>query len=272
MSVHVSDLVWRCSKHSGTELLMLLALADWSDDKGYSFPSIAVLATKCRMSPRNAGYLLKALLDSGELEVKMNAGFKGPHGSTNLYRIAVKKLEAAQSDARVQPAAGVQHAAGVQPAAGVQSSVARGEAGFQEGVKPTAPNTSLIRQEPSDTSSKPTKRLPPCPYDQIRAIYNASLPNDHAPLPPKRAKVCDTSRKNLMLATWNFVLTEPKEDGSPRAENAADALDWFRRYFAKCWESDHLAGRSARGAGHEAWRCDLDHVLSPKCRTRVIEE
>ena len=61
MSVHVSAAVWKESAHAGTALLMLLALADFSDEQGNSYPAVASLATKCRMSPRNAGYLLKTL-------------------------------------------------------------------------------------------------------------------------------------------------------------------------------------------------------------------
>lgn len=40
------------------------------------------------MQARNAGYILKALQESGELEVRMNAGPKG----TNRYRIVLSAL------------------------------------------------------------------------------------------------------------------------------------------------------------------------------------
>lgn len=96
--------VWRGSQHAGTELLMLLALADHSDDDGYSYPSVSKLAKKCRMQPRNANYILKALQKGGELQVQPN---KGPNG-TNRYRIVLSAL---------QGAAGVQSTAGVQPIA-----------------------------------------------------------------------------------------------------------------------------------------------------------
>lgn len=100
MSVFTSSAVWCGSKHDGTELLMLLAIADMADDDGHAFPSVGTLAKKCRMKPRNANYILKALQESGELQVRVG---KGPYG-TNLYRINVKTL---------QQAAGVQRSAGV---------------------------------------------------------------------------------------------------------------------------------------------------------------
>ena len=61
--------VWELSRHVGTDLLMLLAIADFSDDDGLAFPSVEKLAKKCRMSKRNAQDRLKVLSESGELTI-----------------------------------------------------------------------------------------------------------------------------------------------------------------------------------------------------------
>lgn len=57
MSVRTSGAVWGGSKHSGSALLMMLAIADFSDDDGWAHPAVATLAAKTRMRPRNAHYL-----------------------------------------------------------------------------------------------------------------------------------------------------------------------------------------------------------------------
>ncbi|MDR7331994.1 helix-turn-helix domain-containing protein [Roseateles asaccharophilus] len=135
MSVTVMAQVWRGSRHAGTELLMLLALADFSDDDGNSYPAVSTLARKCRMQPRNANYILKALQASGELQVRPN---EGPHG-TNRYRIVLKAL---------QSGAGVQSLAGVQPIAPTPA---------MECAKPlqrTADKPSMNHQEPSKAARK----------------------------------------------------------------------------------------------------------------------
>jgi hypothetical protein len=60
MSVETSNRVWKQSSKGGTPLLLLLALADWSDDWGYCHPSIEQMAIKCRQTERNILNLIAA--------------------------------------------------------------------------------------------------------------------------------------------------------------------------------------------------------------------
>lgn len=78
--------VWAESVHSGTDLLMMLAIADFADDDGNAYPSVGTLAQKCRTTPRHVNRILAVLRESGELEIRLNEGPKG----TNRYRIALK--------------------------------------------------------------------------------------------------------------------------------------------------------------------------------------
>ena len=128
--------VWKRSRHSGSGLLMMLALADHSDDAGNSYPSVSTLAAKCRMKPRNANLVLAALRDSGELQIKLNEGPKG----TNRYRIVLAALG-------VQPATGC---TGLQGVAGdrVQPATTTPVAGYSKPLQPATAETSLNRQEP----------------------------------------------------------------------------------------------------------------------------
>lgn len=86
------SIVWEHSTRAGTELLMMLALADFSDDQGNSYPAVATLAEKCRMKPRNANYILSNLQEAGEILVMPNEGPKG----VNRYRIAIERLTGVQ--------------------------------------------------------------------------------------------------------------------------------------------------------------------------------
>lgn len=83
MSVHVSAYVWEHSQHKGTELLLLLALADMANKEGYAWPSVGTLGKFIRMSERNTRRALRALEASGELATRPNAGPTGCH----LYQV-----------------------------------------------------------------------------------------------------------------------------------------------------------------------------------------
>lgn len=151
MSVRCIDRVLELSAHAGTELLMLVVLADYSDDDGNSYPSVASLARKCRMTPRNANYILQALQASGELRVSKNQGPKG----TNRYRIMIERLGAQGPAATLKPTSPLKSASPLkvtsppEAAFSLKPTSATPEAGFPKPLKPTSDEPSLNRQEPS---------------------------------------------------------------------------------------------------------------------------
>jgi hypothetical protein len=70
MSIAIMTHVWERSQHKGSELLLLLAIADNANDQGIAYPSLRTLARKIRMSRRNVIFLVKRLVASGELRVE----------------------------------------------------------------------------------------------------------------------------------------------------------------------------------------------------------
>jgi Helix-turn-helix domain len=89
MSLRALTHVWRSSKQSGSGLLLHLALADFSDEFGVSFPSIPTLARKARIGERHVQRLLKELVKSGALAIKRG---KGPRG-THLFYLNICETE-----------------------------------------------------------------------------------------------------------------------------------------------------------------------------------
>lgn len=77
MSLRALTVVWEESKQEGSALLLLLALADFADDKGRSFPSVDTLSKKARMSRRSVQRIGGELVKAGELIIEENAGPKG---------------------------------------------------------------------------------------------------------------------------------------------------------------------------------------------------
>lgn len=96
MSIKIMSHVWEHSKQKGTELLLLLALADMADEAGDSFPSADYLAKKTRVNVRSVQRAVKKLVDDGELIVFEKQGMKNRSGQmTNLYRIVITTVEEA---------------------------------------------------------------------------------------------------------------------------------------------------------------------------------
>lgn len=139
--------IWRHSIHGGSELLMLLAIADFADDDGHAYPAVSTLASKCRMTPRNANLLLAKLRDSGELAIRVGAGPRG----CNAFQVKVGAASVALATAgRAAPEADFTPEAGFTPEASftLKAASATPEAGFPNTLKPASVEPSLNRKEP----------------------------------------------------------------------------------------------------------------------------
>lgn len=120
------------------------------------------------------------------------------------------------------------------------------------------------RREEEITHTSPAK-LPTCQASAVIDLYHEILPE----MPSVKLETAD--RKRAIRKLWQWVLTSKKTDGERRAENAEEALQWVRGYFARARENDFLMGRIARGGEHANWRCDLDFLLTDKGMKHVIE-
>lgn len=172
MSVAVSSRVWRHSELSGSSLLILLALADWSDDDGRSYPSIKALAGKARLSERQVQKQLSSICTAGELEVQCGMGPISQGGRSNLYRIRLERYVQAEG---VSPAAPLTPP--VVDDGGVSLATRRGVIQGRKGVSPVTPNTLEIRQDTLDARapSYPQVKKPEGVSDQTWTEFRTVL-------------------------------------------------------------------------------------------------
>jgi hypothetical protein len=90
VSIQAMSFIWKYSKERGDHLLLLLAIADYANDKGMAWPSINSLSLKTRTSTRTVQRYLKKLESSGSLSIVPNGGMyktSGGFQKTNLYVI-----------------------------------------------------------------------------------------------------------------------------------------------------------------------------------------
>ena len=92
--------VWddlRTQAHS--ELLVLLALADWANDDGYCWPTISALATKARLSERAVQQILGRLTTTGRIRRIQGGG----RGRANRYQVVTTRNGAPETVNVVHP-------------------------------------------------------------------------------------------------------------------------------------------------------------------------
>ena len=87
MSFDVTKYVWKHSPHNGSELLMLLAIADHANDEGVAWPSIPTLAERCRVGKRMAIYILQKLERAGSIAIEQGRG----RGNSSVYTVNMEK-------------------------------------------------------------------------------------------------------------------------------------------------------------------------------------
>jgi hypothetical protein len=106
--------------------------------------------------------------------------------------------------------------------------------------------------------------IPACPYAEIVKAYAEELPT----LPGVR--VMDAKRQRGIRNRWAWVLSSTKSDGTRRATTAAEALRWFRDYFARVRANGWLMGETP-SRGHEGWKADLDFLMTDRGLKAVLE-
>src|SRR6266403_1023681 len=99
MSFLASNAVWKHSKQKSGALIVLLKLADFSNDRGISWPAVSTLAKYARISKRQVQRCIKKLQRDDELRVVPNEGPKG----SNLYKICLPVIMREEGDAGVSP-------------------------------------------------------------------------------------------------------------------------------------------------------------------------
>lgn len=87
MSIKAMTWVWDNSKHSGSRLLLLLAIADHCNDDGECYPGVTRLAKKSRLSHSHTQTLIRELKESGEITVLIQQGIETGTGQTNIYHL-----------------------------------------------------------------------------------------------------------------------------------------------------------------------------------------
>ncbi len=240
MSVRSLDRVWSGYPGGGSELLALLAMADWSDDDGRCWPSMTAIAKKTRLSRSQAQRIVHGLIEAGFVTVTGNLTGGAP-GSTRQYQIKLSSLTGSAHATGSASATGSAHAR--------DGSHPCGETGrthaTQTVIEPSITVNTLSTAKPDRLERAAGKKSKPdCPHQEIIAAYHEALPTS------PRIRDWTPARAALLRNRWN-------EDPTRQT------LEYWERLFAYCAESDFLTGKVATPR-RKPFTVSLEWLLKPE--------
>lgn len=242
------SLVWESYPGGGSDLLALLALADWSDDNGRCYPSMAAIARKTRLSRSQSQRVVHQLIEAGFVAVVGNETGGAP-GSTRQYRINLSMLTGSMD------ATGSAHATG-------RTHAQEGSHGCGETGSAHATQTVI---EPSITVSTGEQDRSPqhCPIQKIIDLYHECMPAN------PRCKVPNEARKRSIRQRWIEAANLTCKPFGYTTQ--AEGLHAWRHFFEVCAESKFLTGQVPGRDGKPPFLADIDFLFSPKGFAKCIE-
>lgn len=292
MSRKAESLVWDRARAKGSDLLMLVCIADYTNDEGrYAWPSVQHLARVTRMSERGAQYVLHRLEEHGEIAIDWNAdGRAVEHRGrefTPMWFLHVRCVfdwDQYQQDGKPAKVAGNRFKSGRRPA----------------GRKPGAKKPQIVRvldtEKPDNFAAKPATSRTENPQDHDLHIRKDPLVRDPSVDPPARVThrkhaFCPTDGKGgfcvpdflhreldtmlgLHAGDLDLLFWYIETDRTRRADQPTvlDGLNWWREQLraeivARGWAPAKRSGDRPADVGlvSHAFACPHD---DPKCGNR----
>lgn len=156
MSIRVMSWVWDRGPARGSELLVLLALADFANDDGECWPSMRRIAEKARMTERGAQKIARRLVDDGFLEINTGGG---RHGCNRYLIITSERANPVHPPNDVHP----------------RTTEQKPRTAKQETPNPRSPEPSRTIKEPS------LSLVPSAPQPKAKPKNASSLPDNWVP-------------------------------------------------------------------------------------------
>jgi hypothetical protein len=254
VSIRVMSLIWDAYPGGGgSELLALLALADWSDDEGRCWPAVAAIAEKARLSRSQAQRVVHGLIGSGFVLVEGNE-YGGKPGATRQYRINLKAMTG-----RTDATGSVRATGSADAREGSHGCAERGRTHATQTISEPSVNHQGIADKPPVSS----KAADPCPHQAIIDLYHEALPNN-----PK-CKVLTAARKATIKARWNEAA---KLTCKPFGYTTRDdGLNAWRAFFDICADSDFLTGKAPGTGGRPPFIAGIDFLMSASGFAKTLE-
>lgn len=228
-------LVWERYPGGGTDLLALLALADWSDDDGRCYPAMASIASKTRLSVSQARRVVHRLIADAFVSVVGNEN-GGPPGATRQYRVNLDRLTTCM-DATPTASAGARGTAGTDARDGLHGCAQTASAGASQTViEPSMNHQGVAQARPQSAANGKSKR------EEITfgTWYERIRRDGEKPISEYQPLLNYVERSGLPAAFVDLGWREFKRRYLPGGTNEAKRYKDWRRVFLKAVEGGWL--------------------------------
>ncbi len=177
MSIRIMSQIWDRAKAEGNALLVLLALADFADDTGWCWPSMASIARKARVSERGARGIIRRLEAAGLLISEPSKG-----RTSSRYRVIVNPEAVAGSNPSNPEAVAGSNPSNPEAAAGLNPEAVAGSNSPNPEDSDTQPGSPLPpnRQEPPIVGGGGSAREPDL-LDRVIEAAQIDIQRDRSP-------------------------------------------------------------------------------------------
>ena len=264
MSIKIMTAVWESSKASGSNLLLLLSLADHAGEDGACWPSVGRLAQRARLSVRQAQRGLQALANIGEIMIVGGGGRK----KTNMFLLTLC-LSQAEAEATLKRHGLLNDATKGDTHATILrlKDTQKGDTHDQKGDIAMSPEP-FKHHDPSieDGNGQKTPVAPPSPLEGVipldfpeppppappisKAERMASLEAAHDRAVASRQQALDGTATQPQPLFWGATLPGVKRYRASRADDPAFALAEYvcaeleRRGVPFDWGHKHAGGQA----------------------------
>ncbi len=258
MSIEIMNSAWQFDR-GGSEKLVLLAMANWADDDGNCYPSIAAIAHRACLSEVQARRVVHGLISDGYITVTGNHN-GGRNSESRKYRINVSKLQTTPladdtrttlTDDRGTPLA--------DESPPLSPVIAHPSHGRSSPLSPVRANTSLHINYRDPKSADALD----CPHQEILKLYHQHLPNN-----PK-VKVWTEGRRKLLQTRWRECM-KPVGNVFGYASREEGLAKWGE-FFSIVGDSAFLTGQVPGRNGGPPFLPDLEWLLKPTNFAKVLE-
>ncbi len=216
------SLVWGHAEAEGNALLVLLALADFSDDGGRCWPSMATIARKARVSTRGARAIIRRLEGDGLLVCEPSKG-----RSSNHYRITINAEAASGINAEA--------ASGLEPLNPEDSDTQPGSGLPPNHQEPSIEKSLKKDYRKSSKSKKPVAALSPILGDELASAVIEHRQRIRKPLTFRAAEMLakqfgkyhdpPAGAEAMLARGWQGFKAEWMEERNHRRSKADDLSD-----------------------------------------------